>query len=93
MMDAEYTAAAARFDADLVIAAGPAQTVVGTQRLRRRAVNVYRNALSTAAGRPHDPRWQILELVVGAFVERVRTAPSTPDAAAALERLQRLRAE
>ncbi len=91
-METEYDAAAARFDADLVIAAGAAQAALGTQRLRRRAVRVYRNALSTAAGRPHDPRWRILELMVDAFVERIRAAPRSADAAAALERLELLRA-
>jgi hypothetical protein len=92
-MDAEYDAAAARFEADLVIAAGTALRAVGTHRLRRRVVSVYRNALNTAAGRPHDPRWQIFELMVDAFVERISTAPRTPEGAAALERLHRLQAE
>lgn len=92
MMDAEYDAAVARFDADLVIAAGAAQAAHGTHTLRRRAVSVYRNALATAAGHPYDPRWQILELMVDAFVQRIRSVPRTPDAAAALERLQRLQA-
>ena len=93
MMDAEYDAAVARFDADLVIAAGAERAALGTHRLRQRAVSVYRNALNTAAGRPYDPRWRTLELVVDAFVERIRTAPRSPEAAAAFERLHRLRAE
>ena len=92
MMTLEYDAAAARFDADLIIAAGTAPAA-GTHRLRKRAVGVYRNALTCAAGRPGDPRWRILELVVGAFLCRVADAPHSPESAAALARLERLRRE
>jgi hypothetical protein len=92
MMNAEYDAAAARFEADLVIAAGAARAAMGTQRLRRRAVRLYRNALSEAAGCPNDLRWRILERVVDAFVERIRDVPLSPDAATARERLELLRA-
>lgn len=90
MTSGEYDAAAARFDADLVIAAGAA-AALGTQRLRKRAVSVYRNALNFAAGRPGDPRWHILELAVDAFLVRVANAPRSPESAAALARLERLR--
>jgi hypothetical protein len=92
MMNAEYDAAAARFEADLVLAARAARVAIGTQRLRRRAVRIYRSALSEAAGRPHDLRWRILERVVDAFVERIRDVPLSPDAAIARQRLELLRA-
>jgi len=90
-MNAEYDAAVARFEADLVLAAGAARAM-GTHRLRRRAARIYRNALREAAGRPHDPRWSILELVVDAFVERIRDVPLSPGAAIARQRLELLRA-
>jgi hypothetical protein len=92
MMNAEYDAAAARFEADLVIAAGAARAATGIHRLRRHAVSIYRDALSEAAGRPHDLRWHILERVIDAFVERIRDVPVSPDAATARERLELLRA-
>jgi hypothetical protein len=53
---------------------------------------LYRNALSEAAGCPHDRRWHILERVVDAFVERIRDVPLSPDAAIARQRLELLRA-
>jgi hypothetical protein len=93
MTNAEYDAAAARFEADLVLAAGAARAANGTHALRRRAVTIYRNALSEAAGRPHDRRWRLLERVVDAFVERIRDVPPSPAAAVARERLELLRAE
>jgi hypothetical protein len=93
MIHAEYEAAVERFEADLELAAGAARAAMGTHRLRRRAARIYRNALTEAAGRPHDPRWNILEIVVDAFVERIRDVPLSPDAAIARKRLELLRAE
>jgi hypothetical protein len=90
MITAEYDAATARFDADLCLVAGTVSGA-GTQRLRRRAVRIYRNALDAAAGRPDDLRWHVLDLVVDAFVERVRNVPRSREAGAAFARLERLR--
>lgn len=90
-MTLEFEAAVARFDADLIIAATGSPAALRTNRLRRRALAVYRNALDFAAGRPHDPRWGILSLIVDEFIARVGNESRTPDAEAALERLKLLR--
>lgn len=87
----EFDAAVARFDADLIIAASGVSAALGTNRLRRRAVAVYRNALHSAAGHPFDSRWLLLALIVDAFVARVGNGPHTPDVEAALKRLTLLR--
>ena len=90
-MTPEFEAAVARFDDDLVVAATGSPAVLNTNRLRRRAVTVYRNALDFAAGSPHDPRWRILALIVDEFITSVGSGLHTPHAKAALERLTLLR--
>jgi len=87
----EYDAAVARFDADLMIAASCSPAALGTNRVRYRAATAYRSALSFAAGRPFDPRWGVLVLIVDEFITRVGSGPRTPHAEAALERLTLLR--
>jgi hypothetical protein len=93
-LDAEQTAALARLDADLAIAAtAAAGDVLDLHFLRRRAGAAYRNALAGAAGRPADPRWNVLAHTVSTFIARLTGAPRSQDAAAAIRRLNLLRAE
>jgi hypothetical protein len=87
-MTSEHAGALERFDADLFIAAHGASPAL--QRLRRRAVAVYRNALAEAAGKPFDPRWQTLAQIVAAFVQRVRDGRRSSNVRAAVDRLARL---
>jgi hypothetical protein len=93
-LNAEQTAALARLDADLAIAATAADgDVLDLHFLRRRAGDAYRNALAGAAGRPADPRWNVLAHTVSTFIARLTGAPQSKDAAAAIRRLSLLRLE
>lgn len=89
---AEHAAAVARLDADLVIASN-GSTGQELQVLRRRALSAYRTALSSAAGAPFDPCWNVLALCVDTFVAHAEAGTQSRDARAALERLDALRIE
>jgi hypothetical protein len=90
---AEHTAALARLDADLAIAAGAATgDAAHLHLLRRRVVAAYRSALY-AAGMPADPRWDILAVCVSDFIARLTSTSRSADAASALRRLKLLRLE
>jgi hypothetical protein len=90
---AEHTAALARLDADLAIAAGAAAgDAADLHILRRRVVAAYRSALY-AAGMPADPRWDVFAVSVSDFVAHLTGIPRSADAAGALRRLKLLRRE
>jgi hypothetical protein len=90
---AEHTAALARLDADLVIAAAAATgDAADLHILRRRVVAAYRSALY-AAGIPADPRWDVFAVCVSDFVARLTASPRSADAESALRRLKLLRLE
>jgi hypothetical protein len=93
-LNPEHSAAAARLDADLAIAAtssrGNGRTL---QSLRRQVLDAYRSALAAAAGIPSDPHWHVLAISVGTFIACVAGRPRSPEAAAALARLWLLRLE
>lgn len=91
-LNEEYSAAVARFDADLAIAAtgfiGNGRTL---QSLRRQVLDAYRSALAAASGIPSDPHWHVLAIGVGTFIAYVSVGARSPHAAAALARLWLLR--
>jgi hypothetical protein len=93
-LNPEHSAALARLDADLAIAAtgftGNGRTL---QSLRRKVLDAYRFALATAAGIPADPHWHVLAISLGTFIACISGRPRLQEAAAALARLWLLRLE
>jgi len=93
-LNPEHSAAVARLDADLTIAAtgfsGNGRTL---QSLRRQVLDAYRSALAAAAGIPADPHWHVLAINVGTFIARVSGSARSQHATAALARLWLLRLE
>jgi hypothetical protein len=90
----EHSAALARLDADLAIAAtgftGNGRTL---HSLRRQVLDAYRSALAAAAGIPSDPHWHVLAIGVGTFIACVSVGARSQHAVAALARLWLLRLE
>ncbi len=90
----EHSAAVARLDADLAIAAtgftGNGRTL---HAVRREVLDAYRCALAAAAGIAHDPHWHVLAIGVGTFIACVSGSARSQHAAAALARLWLLRVE
>jgi hypothetical protein len=93
-LNEEYSAAVARLDADLAIAAtgftGNGRTL---HSLRREVLDAYRSALAAAAGIPSDPHWHVLAIGVGTFIACVSVGARSQHAVAALARLWLLRLE